>query len=129
MGLATLVVNLSADIKNEFPEIFAIVGRLNESYKFAGYRFDTLSRSVITGPTIHESLKYLDKVKSTFETRPQYYDSFLDIMKDFKEQKIDTWGVISRVTELFETSGALQEDRKTLIDGFHEFLPPGYKID
>ena len=47
------------------------------------------------------------------------YNQFLDIMKEFKSQSIDTPGVISRVSTLFE-------GRPDLIRGFNTFLPPGY---
>lgn len=52
----------------------------------------------------------------------QVYNDFLDIMKEFKSSNIDTPGVISRVSELFE-------GHSDLIVGFNTFLPPGYKIE
>jgi hypothetical protein len=48
----------------------------------------------------------------------QVYNDFLDIMKEFKSSNIDTPGVISRVSELFE-------GHTDLIVGFNTFLPPG----
>jgi paired amphipathic helix protein Sin3a len=50
------------------------------------------------------------------------YNRFLDIMKDFKSQAIDTPGVIERVSNLFNGHPAL-------IQGFNTFLPPGYRIE
>ena len=67
------------------------------------------------------ALEFLDQVKIQFKNNPTVYNSFLEIMKDFKTQAIDTPGVIARVTQLF--AGHPQ-----LILGFNNFLPPGYKI-
>jgi paired amphipathic helix protein Sin3a len=50
------------------------------------------------------------------------YNDFLDIMKEFKSQSIDTPGVITRVSHLFK-------GHPELIVGFNTFLPPGYKIE
>lgn len=54
--------------------------------------------------------------------RPEIYNEFLEIMKSFKSQEIDTPGVIERVSTLFKGYGKL-------IYGFNTFLPEGYKID
>lgn len=50
------------------------------------------------------------------------YNRFLDIMRDFKSQAIDTPGVIERVSMLFR-------GYPSLIVGFNTFLPAGYKIE
>nr|GAT61008.1 predicted protein [Mycena chlorophos] len=55
-------------------------------------------------------------------SKPEVYNKFLDIMKDFKSQVIDTPGVIQRVSQLFQGNRAL-------IQGFNTFLPAGYRID
>eukprot|EP00026_Physarum_polycephalum_P000301 Phypoly_transcript_00301.p1 GENE.Phypoly_transcript_00301~~Phypoly_transcript_00301.p1 ORF type:complete len:1683 (+),score=475.87 Phypoly_transcript_00301:157-5205(+) len=68
------------------------------------------------------ALEFLDQVKLQFSKQPRVYNQFLDIMKDFKAQYIDTPGVIARVSELFK-------GHKHLILGFNTFLPPGYKIE
>jgi len=68
------------------------------------------------------ALDFLDQVKLQFANQPRVYNQFLDIMKDFKAQCIDTPGVIARVSELFK-------GHKNLILGFNTFLPPGYKIE
>uniref|UniRef100_A0AAX7UR48 Paired amphipathic helix protein Sin3b n=1 Tax=Astatotilapia calliptera TaxID=8154 RepID=A0AAX7UR48_ASTCA len=47
---------------------------------------------------------------------------FLDIMKEFKSQSIDTPGVINRVSQLFH-------GHPDLVLGFNAFLPPGYRIE
>ncbi|KAF9226177.1 hypothetical protein BS17DRAFT_776836 [Gyrodon lividus] len=71
---------------------------------------------------VTDALSYLDAVKVQFQDQPDVYNQFLDIMKDFKSQKIDTPGVIRRVSYLF--SGHLG-----LIQGFNTFLPVGYRIE
>ncbi|XP_054475157.1 paired amphipathic helix protein Sin3a-like [Anoplopoma fimbria] len=70
---------------------------------------------------VEDALSYLDQVKLQFGNQPQVYNDFLDIMKEFKSQRIDTRGVINKVGQLF--AGHLD-----LIMGFNAFLPPGYKI-
>ncbi|XP_069364151.1 paired amphipathic helix protein Sin3a [Maniola hyperantus] len=71
---------------------------------------------------VEDALSYLDQVKYKFNTMPQVYNDFLDIMKEFKSQTIDTPGVITRVSNLFQ-------GHPELIVGFNTFLPPGYKIE
>ncbi|KAJ2703601.1 hypothetical protein H4R19_005303, partial [Coemansia spiralis] len=71
---------------------------------------------------VSDALSYLDMVKSQFQDRPEVYNQFLEIMKEFKSHAIDTPGVISRVSRLFYGSPAL-------IQGFNTFLPPGYRIE
>ncbi|KAI2626401.1 hypothetical protein GGS21DRAFT_530229 [Xylaria nigripes] len=73
-------------------------------------------------PILNDALSYLDQVKVQFADQPDVYNKFLDIMKDFKSQSIDTPGVINRVSELFA-------GHPTLIQGFNTFLPPGYRIE
>ncbi|OAD79564.1 hypothetical protein PHYBLDRAFT_162621 [Phycomyces blakesleeanus NRRL 1555(-)] len=71
---------------------------------------------------VRDALTYLDQVKVQFSDQPDVYNRFLDIMKDFKSQSIDTPGVIERVSTLFK-------GHPTLISGFNTFLPPGYRIE
>ncbi|KAI9680103.1 MAG: Transcriptional regulatory protein sin3 [Caeruleum heppii] len=73
-------------------------------------------------PILNDALSYLDQVKVQFVDQPDVYNRFLDIMKDFKSQAIDTPGVIDRVSTLFA-------GHPTLIQGFNTFLPPGYRIE
>lgn len=73
-------------------------------------------------PILNDALSYLDQVKVRFSDQPDVYNKFLDIMKDFKSQAIDTPGVIERVSNLFNGHPAL-------IQGFNTFLPPGYRIE
>ena len=73
-------------------------------------------------PILNDALSYLDQVKVRFNDHPDVYNRFLDIMKDFKSQAIDTPGVIERVSNLFN-------GHPSLIQGFNTFLPPGYRIE
>ncbi|KAF8746899.1 Histone deacetylase (HDAC) interacting, partial [Rhizoctonia solani] len=69
-----------------------------------------------------DALSYLEMIKDKFQDKPDVYNHFLDIMKDFKSQAIDTPGVIDRVSSLFNGHTAL-------IQGFNTFLPRDYRID
>ncbi|KAJ6494619.1 histone deacetylase complex, SIN3 component [Mycena vitilis] len=71
---------------------------------------------------VTDALSYLDAVKHKFHDQPNVYNHFLDIMKEFKSQIIDTPGVIKRVSHLFN-------GHATLIQGFNTFLPVGYRIE
>ncbi|KAL0958045.1 hypothetical protein HGRIS_000221 [Hohenbuehelia grisea] len=71
---------------------------------------------------VTDALSYLDAVKVQFNDQPNVYNRFLDIMKDFKSQLIDTPGVIKRVSTLFN-------GHPSLIQGFNTFLPAGYRIE
>ncbi|CAA0820219.1 Paired amphipathic helix protein Sin3-like 1 [Striga hermonthica] len=71
--------------------------------------------------TTNDALSYLKQVKDMFQDQKEKYESFLDVMKDFKAQRIDTAGVIARVKELFK-------GHPNLILGFNTFLPKGYEI-
>ena len=71
---------------------------------------------------VEDALSYLDRVKMIFVQRPKVYNDFLDIMKEFKSQSLDTPGVIKRVATLFH-------GREELIVGFNAFLPHGYRIE
>ncbi|KAJ2473489.1 hypothetical protein GGI02_000807 [Coemansia sp. RSA 2322] len=71
---------------------------------------------------VSDALSYLDMVKSQFQDRPEVYNQFLEIMKEFKSHAIDTPGVIERVSRLFYGC-------PSLIQGFNTFLPPGYRIE
>jgi paired amphipathic helix protein Sin3a len=70
---------------------------------------------------VEDALHYLDLVKAQFGNQPEVYNQFLDIMKNFKAQTIDTPGVVKRVSTLFK-------DHDNLVLGFNTFLPQGFKI-
>lgn len=82
----------------------------------------SLSSSMYRPLNVKDALSYLDQVKMQFYSQADVYNNFLDIMKDFKSQNIDTPGVIDRVSTLFKGHPAL-------IQGFNTFLPPGYRIE
>ncbi|KAI3502431.1 hypothetical protein L1887_30500 [Cichorium endivia] len=71
--------------------------------------------------TTNDALTYLEKVKDRFQNEKEKYDEFLKVMKDFKAQRIDTTGVITKVKELFK-------GHQELILGFNPFLPKGFQI-
>ncbi|XP_015575286.2 paired amphipathic helix protein Sin3-like 4 isoform X2 [Ricinus communis] len=71
--------------------------------------------------TTNDALAYLKAVKDIFQDKRDKYDDFLEVMKDFKAQRIDTAGVIARVKDLFK-------GHRDLILGFNTFLPKGYEI-
>ena len=71
---------------------------------------------------VTDALNYLDSVKFSFHDQPEVYTHFLDIMKDFKSQAIDTLGVMKRTSHLFH-------GHPSLIQGFNTFLPMGYRIE
>lgn len=80
------------------------------------------SSSMYKPLNVKDALLYLDQVKMQFYSQADVYNNFLDIMKDFKSQSIDTPGVIDRVSTLFR-------GHPNLIQGFNTFLPPGYRIE
>ncbi|KAI3818168.1 hypothetical protein L1987_11971 [Smallanthus sonchifolius] len=71
--------------------------------------------------TNSDALAYLKDVKDMFHDNEEKYAEFLDVMKDFRAQRVDTTGVIARVKELFR-------GHRELILGFNTFLPKGYEI-
>eukprot|EP00884_Botryococcus_braunii_P021579 jgi/Botrbrau1/8104/Bobra.0230s0027.1 len=71
--------------------------------------------------TTNDALSYLRDVKNKFQDNKEIYDTFLEIMKEFKAQRINTEGVIDKVKQLFK-------GHRELILGFNTFLPKGYEI-
>ncbi|CAK9308573.1 unnamed protein product [Citrullus colocynthis] len=71
--------------------------------------------------TTNDALEYLKNVKDIFRDKKEKYEDFLEVMKEFKAQRIDTVGVIARVKQLFK-------GHRDLILGFNTFLPKGYAI-
>jgi len=72
-------------------------------------------------PNIEDAQSYLVQVKINFANQPQVYNSYMNVMKDFKSEKIGPSEVIARVIYLFK-------DHPDLLLGFNKFLPAGYKI-
>ncbi|KIK06012.1 hypothetical protein K443DRAFT_674585 [Laccaria amethystina LaAM-08-1] len=83
---------------------------------------DPQSYSLDRPLNVTDALSYLDAVKVQFSDQPDVYNHFLDIMKEFKNEQIDTPGVIKRVSHLFN-------GHPSLIQGFNTFLPVGYRIE
>ncbi|KAH9619279.1 hypothetical protein KSS87_011946 [Heliosperma pusillum] len=71
--------------------------------------------------TTDDALHYLKEVKEMFQDQREKYEHFLEVMKNFKAQRIDTEGVIAQVKELFK-------GHNNLIYGFNTFLPKGFEI-
>jgi paired amphipathic helix protein Sin3a len=83
-----------------------------------------LNDNANNGLRVEDALLYLDQVKAVFvgNGRPHIYDQFIEIMKDFKENKISTPEVIEQVKSMFR-------DYPALIAGFNCFLPNEAKIE
>ncbi|XP_042052959.1 paired amphipathic helix protein Sin3-like 5 isoform X2 [Salvia splendens] len=73
------------------------------------------------GLTTTDAFSYLKYIKEVFQDNKDKYGEFIDVMKDFRSQRIDTSDVILRVKELFKGN-------RDLILGFNTFLPKGYEI-
>ncbi|OUC41001.1 paired amphipathic helix repeat-containing domain protein [Trichinella nativa] len=69
-----------------------------------------------------DAMGFLERVKEQYINKPDVYNEFLEIMKEFKEQRLDTAAVLKRVAVLFH-------GMPHLILGFNTFLPPGYRVD
>ncbi|KAG6837451.1 hypothetical protein H0H93_008994 [Arthromyces matolae] len=95
-----------------------VAGPSNPPPEPNGYSATPLDRPL----NVTDALSYLDAVKVQFSDQPNVYNQFLDIMKEFKNEKIDTPGVIKRVSQLFN-------GHPSLIQGFNTFLPVGYRIE
>lgn len=72
-------------------------------------------------PKMEDAMEYLEQVKQRYTDNPKAYTTFLEIMKDFKGDKMDTDGFIKAIKKLFE-------GQRDLIVGFNFFLPPEIKI-
>ncbi|OMO57274.1 Paired amphipathic helix [Corchorus capsularis] len=68
--------------------------------------------------TTTDAMAYLKAVKETFHDQ---YDSLIEVMRDFKDQRIDSSGVIERVEEMLK-------GHRDLILGFNNFLPRDFEI-
>ncbi|CAN6932968.1 unnamed protein product [Brassica oleracea] len=67
-------------------------------------------------PKLTYALAYIKTVKDKFKDTRQKFDEFLEVIADFTAEKIDTYGVILKVKELFK-------DQHELLLGFDSFLP------
>lgn len=71
---------------------------------------------------VEDALFYMDRVKYEFSNQPEVYSDFLDLLKEFKTKRIDTLGVIARISNLFR-------GHPELILGFNMWLPPSHQIE
>ncbi|CAN0924117.1 Paired amphipathic helix protein Sin3-like 3 [Linum grandiflorum] len=71
--------------------------------------------------TPDEALAYMKAAQDRLENEPEKYDEFLEVLKDFKAQRIDTAGVIERVNDLFKGHPDLMLD-------FHIISSKGHQI-
>lgn len=78
---------------------------------------------------LDEALLYLDRLKKAFSEQPRRYNRFLDIMKLFKSEKINTVGVLHRVIPLCIRSGLTEWELLDLLTTFNNFLPQPYTIE
>ncbi|KAI8389336.1 hypothetical protein BD560DRAFT_76804 [Blakeslea trispora] len=67
-----------------------------------------------------DAVGYLEQIKN--DEPPQTYHQFLEIMTDFRSEKINTPQVLERVTALFK-------GKPWLIRNFLMFLPPGHVLN
>jgi histone deacetylase complex regulatory component SIN3 len=73
------------------------------------------------GRTLNDALFYLKAVKDKFQDNRAKYEEFIEVLRDFKSERIDMNGVIIRVKTLFN-------GYPELLLGFSTFLPMGFAI-
>ncbi|MBW0487355.1 hypothetical protein O181_027070 [Austropuccinia psidii MF-1] len=95
---------------------------LNQQINQKSIESNTNNTSSYRTLNVRDALSYLDQVKIRFQDQNDVYNQFLEVMKLFKTQSIDTPGVIERVSTLFR-------GYPSLIQGFNTFLPPGFRIE
>ncbi|CCO30120.1 Transcriptional regulatory protein SIN3 [Rhizoctonia solani AG-1 IB] len=71
---------------------------------------------------VMDAMTYLETIKVEFQHKPDVYDRFMDIMRDFRSEVINTPEVINQVLLLFNK-------HITLIQDFNAFLPQGYRVN
>lgn len=81
-----------------------------------------LQQQLIMGFVIDGAITFLDLVRNEFSDEPHMYNTFLNIMNDFKMRVINTTTVIALVSNLFH-------DHPLLMQGFSVFLPREYSLD
>ncbi|KAL1941884.1 hypothetical protein VTO73DRAFT_6884 [Trametes versicolor] len=78
--------------------------------------------TVSLGPNaFSDAIRYLDQVKAQFSERPDAYKTFLEILQDFKNGRLDTPGVLERAAIVFH-------DHPSLMQGLNTFIPNGYRM-
>ncbi|KAK7386927.1 hypothetical protein VNO78_27303 [Psophocarpus tetragonolobus] len=71
--------------------------------------------------SIDDAVAYVKKVRATLQDEKGKCQHFLEILNDFKTQRIDMVSAIARVKELFK-------GHRDLIEGFNVFLAKKHKI-
>ncbi|AQK79692.1 Paired amphipathic helix protein Sin3-like 3 [Zea mays] len=71
--------------------------------------------------TTRDALAYLKAVKDKFQEKRHTYEQFIQVMRDFKSDRLDSTGVIARVKTIFH-------GYPDLILGFNAFLPKEHAI-
>lgn len=97
---------------------------ITEEDNFIPERQDSMDRGPARSArnlTYNDALAYLKLVRTIFQDRVDTYEEFLEVLSEFKSERIDTNGVVTKVTELFK-------GHNDLIIGFNIFVPNGYKI-
>ncbi|XP_070577281.1 uncharacterized protein [Ptychodera flava] len=71
--------------------------------------------------TAERAVSFVDKVRSSFSENPEFYQHFLDIMQDVRNQRMDTLTVVYKIGTLFGGKADLVHD-------FNLFLPSNYRL-
>ncbi|KAF2549695.1 hypothetical protein F2Q70_00019705 [Brassica cretica] len=98
----------------------------SEDYSFSHMRKNQYEESLFRceddrGLTTSDALHYLKTVRNIFHDNVGKYETFLEVMRDFKAQRVDTAGVIERIKDLFK-------GYNDLLLGFNTFLPKDHTI-
>lgn len=90
--------------------------------RYNDYQKDFIINKKKEDLNLNDAISFLETVKTVFSEDPSIYDSFLEVMRDYKHGKIDAGGVVRAATTLFK-------GKPEILEGFNDFLPPEYKID
>ena len=72
-------------------------------------------------PMVDHAISYIDRIKEHYSHNPEVYHLFVDILEDFRNQKLGILEVLDAVYDF------LAADGPEFIPGFDHFLPPGYR--
>ncbi|WOG99527.1 hypothetical protein DCAR_0518880 [Daucus carota subsp. sativus] len=84
-------------------------------------RNDSGIRAEKEKPQRADALNFLSSIKDGFGSGSQEYKYFVDLLIEYKQQRITIPVVVARAKLLFL-------DRQEFIEGFNKFLPAGYEI-
>ncbi|KAG9217634.1 hypothetical protein CCMSSC00406_0003677 [Pleurotus cornucopiae] len=70
---------------------------------------------------VSDAIAYLDSVRDRYRDRAAVYDEFLEIMKEYKQGRVDRLNVVRRISRLFLES-------PYHIERFSAFLPPALQL-